>query len=71
MTDSFTHLPFEDSRFWEKVEFTAKLDESQVREIRELYAAGGISQSKLGALYGVSQTLVGAIVRRKVWDNVS
>ena len=46
----------------------AKLTDAEVDEIRERYAAGGISQKDLGAQYGVSGSAVSAIVnyrRRK------
>lgn len=48
----------------------AKLTEEQVREIRRLYAAGGISQSKLGKRYGVGQDIISGIVRRATWKCV-
>jgi len=44
-----------------------KLTEAQVREIRTIYANGGILQSALAARYGVSGGTVGEIVRRKIW----
>jgi hypothetical protein len=46
----------------------AKLTEVQVEEVRAL--AGVISQEKIGALYGIAQTAVSAIVRRKNWRHV-
>jgi hypothetical protein len=45
----------------------AKLTLPDVRAIRRAYAAGGVSQSALGAQYGVSQTQVGRIVRGVRW----
>lgn len=47
-----------------------KLTEQQVRWIRERYAAGGIYQYELAKQYGVSQTLISAIVRRKIWQHI-
>lgn len=47
------------------------LTEVQVREIRRRYAAGGVSQSALGAEYGVGQTQVGRIVRGTRWAHVA
>lgn len=41
----------------------AKLNARQVADIRRLYARGGISQRKLGEMYGVTQTNIGFIVR--------
>jgi hypothetical protein len=47
------------------------LTELQVREIRQRYAAGGISQEKLGVRYGIRQSAVSAIVRGQTWQRVS
>jgi hypothetical protein len=41
---------------------TSRLSADDVRAIRARYAAGGISQAALGALYGVKQACVSAIV---------
>lgn len=49
----------------------AKLNEDQVREIRELFAAGGYTKAGLGRKYGVSETLIGFIVRGQAWAHVS
>lgn len=46
---------------------TAKLTRDSVTEIRECYAAGGISQRRLAAEYGVAQTTIGRIVRWERW----
>lgn len=46
---------------------SAKLTESQVREIRTRYARGDVSQAALGIEYGISQTHIGTIVRREAW----
>lgn len=48
----------------------AKLTEGQVREMRQTYAAGGISQEAVGRLYGISQGHVKDIVSRKRWKHV-
>jgi predicted XRE-type DNA-binding protein len=48
---------------------TAKLTWHQVQEIRELYATGRYSQSQLANMFGVTQTPVSLIVRRKTWTN--
>lgn len=48
----------------------SKLTDDQVRSIRTRFAAGGITQSKIAAGYGVDQTLVSMIVRRKIWTHV-
>jgi hypothetical protein len=48
----------------------AKLTDQQVREIRERYAAGDISQRQLGAEYGIQQGAVSAIIRRAKWSHL-
>ena len=48
----------------------SKLTESQVRSIRERYAAGGISHQALADEFGVSQALIGPIIRRLKWAHV-
>lgn len=48
----------------------ARLTDDEVREIRDTYAAGGISQAALGARYGVSQTIVSRISRGLIWTHV-
>lgn len=47
---------------------TSRLTEKDVRGILQL--KGSISQAKIAQRYGVSQTLVGAIHRRKVWGHI-
>lgn len=47
----------------------AKLTEEKVREIRRLREAG-VTQQSIADLFGVTQPLVGAIVRRKIWRHV-
>lgn len=47
----------------------AKLTEDQVREIRAL-AANGQSLRSIAASFGVSDTMVGYIVRRRFWRHV-
>lgn len=44
-----------------------KLCLEQIIEIRKLYAAGQYSQQKLGEMFNVSQSMIGAIVRNKAW----
>lgn len=45
----------------------AKLTFIQVDEIRKRYAQGNISQARLGKEYGMSQVMIGNIIRRKCW----
>lgn len=48
----------------------AKLTTLQSIEIRSLYADGNISQRKLAAQFGVSQTHIGRITRKKLWKHI-
>ena len=48
----------------------AIVTEEQVREIRSLYAAGQHSQQSLADHYGLDQTGISLIVRRKSWAHV-
>lgn len=48
----------------------SKLTEDSVRAIRVRFAAGGVSQAALAAEFGVRQTLVSQIVRRRIWKHV-
>lgn len=48
----------------------AKIDESIVVKIRELYSTTNLSQRKLSAMFGVSQTVIGRIIRRELWVHV-
>lgn len=47
-----------------------KLSETQVKEIREIYAQSNTSTYKLAKIYGMSQSTIGAIIRRKIWKHV-
>lgn len=49
----------------------AHLTEDDVRAIRRTYAAGGISQTALAAVYGVEQTRISSIVLGKSWRHVT
>lgn len=48
----------------------AKLTESTVREIRQLYASGEYSCRKLGERFGVTKQTVWHIVKQKTWQHV-
>ena len=48
----------------------SKLTDTQVVEIRSRYESGGIKQSELSIEYGVAQSLISLIVRRKAWKHV-
>lgn len=49
----------------------AKLTDDQVREIRQLYSEGGISQQKIADQFGINQTIVSGIVLRKYWRHIA
>ena len=49
----------------------AKLTDDDVRAIRRMYAAGGVSLLALADEFGVDQTAVGFIVRRVRWTHVT
>lgn len=44
-----------------------KLSESDVKEIRSAYAAGGVSHTYLAAQYVVSASTIAEIIRREIW----
>lgn len=46
----------------------ARLSESQVVEVRMLYATGRYSQKTIGNLFGVTGGTIGCIVRGKTWQ---
>lgn len=47
-----------------------KLTPSGVREIRERYNAGGVTQQALAEEFGVDQKLISRVVRRLSWKHV-
>jgi len=48
----------------------AKLTEAQVREIRERHGSGSITYRALALEYGVHETSISQIVRRKTWAHL-
>jgi hypothetical protein len=50
--------------------YSVKLTEGQVREIRARYAAGGILQRELAALYGTTRMNVSSIINRASWRHL-
>lgn len=48
----------------------ARLTNEDIDQIRRCYAAGGISQDHLAREFGVHQTQISRIVRRKQWSNL-
>ena len=48
----------------------SKLTEKQVLEIRNRYDAGGITQQKLADDYGVTRSLIGFVINRKIWKHI-
>ena len=45
----------------------SKLSAEAVRDIRNRYAAGGITQRALGIEYGINQVTVSEVIRHKIW----
>ena len=48
----------------------SKLNEEKVRDIRELYAAGGVTHHKLAEKFGITATNVYCVINRKTWKHV-
>ena len=48
----------------------AKLTLKKVSAIRKAYSSKGVSQRKLAKEYGISQTVIGRVVRFELWRNV-
>ena len=48
----------------------AKLLEKEVLEIRRLYSTGDYSYRALAKMFGVDHSLIGYIIRRKLWKHV-
>ena len=48
----------------------AKLTESDVKMIRELYATGKYRQKELANMFGINQTGISGIILRKTWRSV-
>jgi hypothetical protein len=49
----------------------SKLTETQVREIRNKYANGGITQQQLALEYGVNKSNINKLIRRKRWFHIT
>lgn len=49
----------------------SSLTDDSIREIRAIYAKGGISQQKLGDQFGVSDTAIWHIVHNRSWTHVT
>jgi hypothetical protein len=47
------------------------LSEGDVREIRSRYSSGGATQCRLADEYGISQTHISDIIRRRVWARLA
>lgn len=62
--DAMRHLTSRDFNL------NAKLNLTQVREIRSLYSGGGVLQSDLAKKYGVTTACIGLITRRQSWINI-
>ena len=49
---------------------STKLTPAKVVQIREMYAAGGITQTEIAQRFGVRDSLVSRVVTKKIWNNV-
>lgn len=49
----------------------AKLDDSQVREMRTRYANGEVTQAQLAQEYSISRALVSFVLTRRYWRHVT
>jgi len=59
-------IPLRDARLARR-----KLTDGEIRQIRELYAMGNISQAALGERFGVTQANIGHVVRGSSWPDHS
>lgn len=50
---------------------SAKLTEGCVVFIRQLYGKGWYSQREIAEMFGVTQTVIGDLIRRKTWRHVA
>jgi HNH endonuclease len=48
-----------------------KLTEDQVREIRQRYSEGGVSQRTLAGAYGVSIGVINTVIHQDAWKHVA
>jgi hypothetical protein len=51
-------------------QWKAKLTRDKVILARKLYAAGGVSHELLGAMFGVTKSVMGKTIRRQLWAHV-
>ncbi len=65
VTDLLPRPPEEHPRVNNLRNAVRKLTNSQVREIRQRYAEGGVTQAELGEEYGVHQVTIGKIIREE------
>lgn len=47
-----------------------KLTETDVKEIRRIYATGKLSQQKIADLYGVHRSTIADIINRRTWTHI-
>lgn len=48
----------------------AKLTEDMVRQVRELYATGGVTMKSLAARFGVERTTLASAIHHKTWRHI-
>lgn len=49
----------------------AKLNDDAVREIRRLYASGGVFQKDIAKQFGVASHVISSVITRKRWSHVA
>lgn len=49
---------------------SAKLTQSEVLEIRRLYAAGGVGYPRLARMFGVTKTTIEALIKKRTWSHI-
>ncbi len=49
---------------------SSKLTEQNVKDIREIWSKGKLSQAKIGKLFNIAQVTVHDIIHRKRWKHI-
>lgn len=70
MMDKGRHRPVSNPGLKGSAAPWAKLTEDNVRDIRQRYAGGGVTQTALGKEYGVHNVTISEIILRKKWQHI-
>ena len=68
--DNMADMASKERKQWGEAHYKAKFTETTVKEVRKLYAQGGITQRAIAARYGVCQQAISRIIVRKTWDHL-